>query len=39
MKQYYINSINTLLREEDIPEEILGFIYFCLFKLAVNKED
>ena len=38
MKNYYIDNINTLLREEDIPEEILGFIYFCLFRFSVNKE-
>lgn len=39
MKNYYIDNINTLLREEDIPEELLGFIYWLLFRVVVNKEE
>lgn len=39
MKDYYINSISALLREEDIQEELLGFIYWLLFRVTVNKED
>lgn len=38
MKDYYITSINLLLQKEDVPVEILGFIYWLLFRLAVNKE-
>lgn len=38
MEQYYINNIITLLREEDIQPEVLGFIYWLLFRLCVNEE-
>lgn len=38
MHDYYVTSINTLLSTEDIPDEVLGFIYWLLFRLAINKE-
>lgn len=38
MEQYYIDSIITLLKNESYQTEVLGFIYWLLFRLCVNEE-